>query len=806
MASRSIRQTRIQLRPEQLERRQELLDLFDQAGMEGMTEEERAELDILVPPDTGPNLQDHYVNLAELMEEKELNKIGDIIVQRFEDDERSRREWYEREAMGIRLMGVAERLTREGYYANVSDQQFEDFMKEEERPFEGASRVHHPLLAEAAVQFEARAIHELWPAGGPVKTEVLGETNAEVEAQAQRVAAYMNYQYSTLMPGAFHEEEKMLMRLPISGSCFTKAYYDELKGGVVRKFVDGKDFVVPYSATDLMDAARSTHMLFRHKNTLLKSMAAGVYRDVDLGPPDENNKIPNPVQDAVDLTEGKQKSHLEDSDDQYTLLEHYCSWNLPIEGLEDSRGIEKPLVITVDKGTGKILSIYRNWRVNDPLIRQRVYFTHYVFVPGFGFYGFGLVHLIGGLAKAGTGALRALMDAAHFANLQGGFRSNDFLGEDSDLTLEAGKWKAVNMTGEQLQNSFYTPNFQGPSDTLFSLLGYIDEVGRRMASTTEAVVGDASNNAPVGTTLALIEQGTRVFSSIHKRIHVAHKEEFALIADLNKEFIAPQGYPYRTYGADQTIMAQDFDDRVDILPVSDPEFVTTAQRVATAQALLELAAQAPDIYNRRIVHLRMLQAMRVQNPEELVPDQSVVPRLDPVTENVLIIQLQAVKAFPDQDHAGHMMVHQAMFDALDGEEQKRVDGVFSAHQAEHRAMAYLQQMQQLMQTQFPEGEVSPEMDAMITQMAAQASAAIQPLPAATTTAEQAEIQREEEKAARAEDRKDLQLVSQIERSNVQTAADISRQNEQTRAKLVNEFAETIVDNDIKRQVNQGAPQ
>lgn len=587
---------------------EKILEFIEVAGIESLTEEEEAiynEYAASEKPDT-----DHYANLADHMDDGTLSKMAQQIEDWVEKDDQSRQDWRRREARGIKLLGVSDR-TEGG--AN----------------FDGASRVVHPLLIEAITQFHSRAIAELWPAEGPVKTQVLGLPTAKANQQAERVQDYLNYLYTVRMPGAFDEEDRLLFRLPMSGSCFKKIYYCPLEDSLMSRMIDPEDFIVPYSATDLRTTPRYTHRFYEQLNDIKKKVYSKYYRNFE---PTISGQTPeyhgSELQEEIDSAEGRTDN--EDTEQPHTMYEMYVDLELSDfpdidEETGEETGIARPYIVTVDKDEQTVLRIQRNWRPQDQRKKKKLNTAHYKFSPGFGFYGFGLLHLIGGLTIAATGALRSLLDAAAFANMQGGYRSRDARIEGGDRPIAPGEWREVNSTSEELKRSFFAMPYKEPSKTLFELLGYLDERGQRFASTTENMVGEANNSAPVGTTMALIEQGSKVFSAIHKRLHQAHADEFRILHDLNYEYLPEEGYPYNVIGSQNLIMAQDFDGRVDVVPVSDPNIISNTQRIAQSQAALDLAEKMPDVINKRKAAEYMLKAVRFANYEDLMLPESTEP-------------------------------------------------------------------------------------------------------------------------------------------------------------------------------------
>ncbi len=732
-----------------------VLALYQEGGQDLLTEHE-AEVLATMFPEKG-NKDDHNANLAAHISSGDLRNIAQEVIQWVDEDERSREDWKNREVIGIRLLGVSENT-------------------EGGATFKGASRVVHPLLMEACTQFQARAIAELWPSGGPVKTVVMGTPTEEKIEQARRVEGYMNYQYMNLMPGAFDEEDKLLFRLALSGSCFKKLYWDAQAGQLVSKFIEPDDFVVPYSASCLQTAVRYTHVIRYSPNEVKRLQLMGYYRDIQLADPNEKNDYYRKVIDEIDVTDGKTESHYQE-DQRHTLYETHAE--IDLKGFEDMKdgkptGLALPYIITVDRDTQEVLSIRRNWKEGDTHKRKRVYFVHKKYLPGLGFYGFGLYHAIGGLSRTSTGALRALLDAAAFANMQGGYKSK--MGRKvngGDVPLYPGEWRDTEASPDELRNSFFPVPYKEPSDTLFRLLGYLDDIGRRFASTTENMVGEANNNGPVGTTLALIEQGSKVFSAIHLRLHQANAQEFKLLSDLNGEYL-PEQYPYDIEGDSRFILKADFDSRVDVIPVSDPNIISGTQRITQAQSALELARQFPQYFDLREALRRMLEAMRVQAIDELMPEEDDIEPMDPVTENAYLTRGQPVKAFPEQDHKAHIIVLDAWFDRLDEKTKNAMEAPYMAHRAEHVALAYLVDMQRM--TGFDFSQVPAELQQQATMAAAVVSQQM------TTAADptQAKI-----------DRQDQETQARIQRDDMKVIADIKRKDSEAAAKLEQEYRKEV---------------
>lgn len=633
----------------------------------------------------------HDANLAEFLDDGYLGEIASELMAAYEDDLHSRQEWEETYTKGLDLLGVK--------------------TVERTEPFQGASGVTHPLIAESVTQFQAQAYKELLPAGGPVKTAVIGLQDTEREAQATRVKEFMNYQITEVMEEYDPDMDQLLFYLPLSGSCFKKVYWDVGMQRSVAKFVPAQDVVVPYVASDLNTSPRVTHVLRMSSNDVRKMQVSGMYRDVELSAYDEEVST---VKEKVDELQGTERSYY---DDTYTLLEMHV--NLDLEGFEDVNpegeptGIQLPYIVTVDRGSSKVLSIRRNFDEGTDLAQKRQYFVHYKFMPGLGFYGFGLIHMIGGLGRASTSILRQLIDAGTLSNLPAGFKARGVRVRNSDEPLKPGEFRDIDAPGGDVRNSIMPLPYKEPSATLAQLLGALIDAGRRFVSLADEKTGNMNNEAPVGTTMALLERGTKVMSAIHKRLHYAQKTEFRILARIFADNL-PSEYPYEVAGAERTIFAQDFDNRVDVVPVSDPNIFSMAQRVTLAQTQLQLAQSAPDMHNMHAAFRRMYQALEVQNIEEILPPPPEPQPSDPVTENARILMGELAQAFPDQDHATHIEIHLAFMKAPLVATSAAAMGVFYAHLMEHIGLqaradieAQIAQLIQTAQERAAEGSLDP---------------------------------------------------------------------------------------------------
>ena len=640
---------------------------------------------------------DHDANLAEVLSDSILGEISSDLRGRYEEDLESSSEWREAYTKGLDLLGIK--------------------YQERTEPFQGASGVTHPLLSESVTQFQAQAYKEMLPSGGPVRTHVLGSETPQKQEQSNRVKEFMNYQITEVMEEFDPDTDQMLFYLPLSGSTFKKVYFDTTKNRAVSKFVPSEDLIIPYSATDLNTSPRVTHVLRMDENEVRKMQVAGIFKDVDISAYDTED---NTVKDKIDEIGGINKT---ESDDVYNILEIHA--DLDIEGFEDlgqdgqPTGIKLPYVITIDNGSGEILSITRNYDQNDPMKRKRQYFVHYKFLPGLGFYGFGLIHMIGGLGRAATSILRQLIDAGTLANLPSGFKARGIRIRNDDEPLSPGEFRDIDAPGGSIRDSIIPLPFKEPSGTLAQLLGSLIDGGRRFVSIADQQISNMSQDMPVGTTVALLERGMKVMSAIHKRLHYAQKTEFRLLARIFSENLPPV-YPYEVFGAPAEVKAQDFDGRVDILPVSDPNIFSMAQRVTLAQTQLQLAQSNPQLHNLQMAYRRMYQALEVQNIEKILPPPPQPQPMDPSAENAVILKNQPVQVFPEQDHDAHMIVHLALAKSMLVQTSPQALSIFYSHLLEHvslKARNIAQMEMQEMQMQAQQAQMLAQSGAMDPMMA-----------------------------------------------------------------------------------------
>ena len=607
------------------------------AGVTEITENEDGSADINFDPSKNLNGQVEFGgNLAEVIDEQELGVLGSELSQNYEDYKNSRSDWEQAYTQGLDLLGF----------------------KYEQRtePFQGASGATHPVLAEAVTQFQALAYKELLPAGGPVRTQIVGLSTPEIEQQSSRVSEFMNYQIMDVMQEYESDFDQMLFYLPLSGSTFKKVYYNETLGRAVSEFVQAQDIVVPYSATSLDEADAVIHVIKTSANDLRKQQVSGFYRDIDLIPSDESTNADD-IKDKERSLEGVTKGNPEEI---FTLLE--CHVNLDLEGFEDKdasgepTGIKLPYIVTIEEGSKEILSIRRNYIENDPKKQKVNYFVHFKFLPGLGFYGFGLIQMIGGLSRTATSALRQLLDAGTLSNLPAGFKQRGIRIRDDAQSIQPGEWRDVDAPGGNLKDAFMTLPYKEPSQTLLALMGVVVQAGQRFASIADMQVGDGNQQAAVGTTVALLERGSRVMSAIHKRLYASMKQEFKLLAKVFALYLPPE-YPYDVVGGQKTIKQTDFDEKVDIIPVADPNIFSQTQRISIAQTELQLAMSNPQIHNMYEIYRSMYEALGIKDIDKILMRPEQPQPKDPALEHIDALAGKQFQAFPGQDHRAHMTAH-----------------------------------------------------------------------------------------------------------------------------------------------------
>jgi hypothetical protein len=667
-------------------------------------------MEISLMPELEEDDDDFDDNLAEYVDEKELMSICNELIDDVEGDINSRKDWIQTYVDGLELLGMK--------------------IEERSEPWDGACGVYHPLLSEALVKFQAETVMETVPATGPVKTLVIGKETPEKMGAADRVQKDMNYQIMEKMPEFRPEHERMAWGLGLSGNAFKKVYFDPALNRQTSIFVPAEDLIVPYGASNLQTAERVTHVMRKTENELRRLQIGGFYRDIDLGEP-------STAFDEVEKKIAEKMGFSATSDDRYKLLE--IQVNLNLAGFEHKdengkeTGIALPYIVTVEKGTQNVLSIRRNWRPEDDTHQKRNHFVHYGYVPGFGFYCFGLIHLVGAFAKSGTSIIRQLVDAGTLSNLPGGFKTRGLRVKGDDTPIAPGEFRDVDVPSGALRDNIMPLPYKEPSQVLYSLLGTIVEEGRRFASAADLQISDMSANSPVGTTLAILERTLKVMSAVQARVHYSLKQELGLIRDIIRDY-TPEEYSYEPDEGSRFAKQSDYD-QVDVIPVSDPNAATMSQKVVQYQAVLQLAQSAPQLYNMSLLHRQMLEVLGIKNAKKLVPVEDDQMPMDPITENMNLINMKPVKAFLYQDHQAHIQVHMnAMQDpkisALIGQnpQAQAIAAAATAHISEHLAFEYRKQMEEMLGLPLPTGEedegIPKDMEVQISIMAAKASDAL----------------------------------------------------------------------------------
>ena len=620
---------------------------------------------------------DFYQNLAETMDERVLQRLAMELIADYKKDKQSRGDWEKAYISGLDLLGF-----------KYSD---------ESRPFQGASSVTHPLLAEAVTQFQSQAYKELLPSDGPVRTQVVGALDENKEKQAERVKEFMNYMIMEKMEEYTPEFDQLLFYLPLAGSAFKKVYYDEMIERAVSKFVPAEDLVVPYYATDLADCERITHVLKMSENDILKKQKAGFYRDIDILP---SRMDDDEVQEKYDSLEGLQRS--DDGDYQFNILEMHVDLDLDEYEMDnDEKNVKVPFVVTVDEGSMEVLSVYRNYDMKDEKQRKRQYFVHYKFLPGLGFYGFGLIHMIGGLSKTATAALRQLLDAGTLSNLPAGFKSRGMRIRDDDQPFQPGEFRDVDAPGGNIKDQFQILPFKEPSGTLFQLLGFVVQAGQRFAAIADMQVGNDTQNRNVGTTVALMERGSRVMSAIHKRLYYSMRQEFRLLANVFGTYLPPI-YPYAVYGGNRLIKVMDFSPEVDVIPVADPNIFSMAQRVTLAQTQLQIAISNPKMHNVHEAYRRVYEALGTKNIDAILKPKPEKRPKDPAIENMEALQMKVPTAFATQNHDAHILSHVAFMRSRMVQINPMVYALLQAHVSEHVSLKARAQVLEMINTKNPD--------------------------------------------------------------------------------------------------------
>ena len=717
-------------------------------------------------------------NIAEVLEDRVLAKVSGELRQSYEEDLRSRDDWFTTFSKGLELLGIK--------------------TEDRSQPFAGSSGVFHPLMAEAVTQFQSQTYKELLPPGGPVDTQVMGKTTDPKIQQANRVKNFMNYQLTYKMQEYDPEMDQLLFYLPLSGSAFKKIYFDPAVGRVVARFIKSEDLVVPYYAVDLLTSPRITHVIHMTDNDLRKLQLSGFYRDVDMSPP--SNIQQTEVEAKIDELEGKSRTI---NDEEYTLLEVHVE--LDLEGFEDydpqgePTGLALPYIVTICLDTNQVLSIRQNYKEDDPMRKKIEYFSHYKFLPGLGFYGFGLIHMIGGVTRSVTALLRQLIDAGTLSNLPAGFKSRGLNIQRTDDPLQPGEWRDVDAAGGNLRDSFLPLPYKEPSGTLANLLGTLVESGQRFASVMDQNVGDGNQNAPVGTTVALLEKGLKVISAIHKRLHYAQRIEFKILKRVFGESLPPV-YPYQVQGGEENVFQEDFSNDVDVVPVSDPNIFSSTQRIILAQTQLQLAQSAPELHNMKEAYRKMYLALNIRDIDEiLLPDQPPPIPKDPIQENQDALMKAPLKAFMPQNHDAHIDAHVAFTQNPSVSENQEAVGALNAHIQEHEALKYRIQIEQILTQQGvqlpqpgPDGQLPqlpPEAESQIAMAAAQATQEItgkeqalaaameNPDPQRQMFEEQMRLEREQLEQKEVSSQRDAEIKrekidSDERREDLRTAADL----------------------------------
>ena len=762
--------------------------------LDGEDDDETAE----TPEEEGSEKFD--ANLAEYMDEGELTMIAGDLIGDFDADISARKDWIQTYVDGLELLGLK--------------------IEERTEPWEGACGVYHPLLSEAIVKFQAETMMSIFPAAGPVKTQIVGKETPAKKESAQRVQDDMNYQLTDVMQEYRPETERMLWGLGLAGNAFKKVYFDPGLNRQVAMFVPAEDIVVPYGASSLAAAERVTHVMRKNENELKKLQVDGFYRDIDLGDPVN-------VLDEVEKKIAEKLGFKASTDDRYKLLEMHV--NLDLSGFEhtnskdEQTGIALPYVVTIEKGTNNVLAIRRNWDPEDETYQKRQHFVHYGYIPGFGFYHFGLIHLIGAYAKSGTSLIRQLVDAGSLANLPGGFKTRGLRVKGDDTPIAPGEFRDVDVPSGTMKDNIMTLPYKEPSQTLMALLNQIVEEGRRFANTADMQVSDMSSQAPVGTTLAIMERTLKVMSAVQARIHFSLKQELNLLKGIIAEY-TPEEYDYEPTEGSRRAKKSDYDN-VDVIPVSDPNAATMAQKIVQYQAVLQLAQGAPQLYNLPLLHRQMLDVLGIKNANKLIPMDEDQKPTDPVSENQNILMMKPVKAFLTQDHQAHISVHMAM--AQDPKIQalvqqnpmkQQIEAALMAHVQEHLGMQYRVEIEKQLGVALPpmkdeageEVNMPPAMEAQLAPLLAQAAQQVlqqnqqqvaqqqaqqqQQDPLVQMQQQEVQIKQAEQQRKVQKDQTDAQLKQeqlQIEREriNVQAQTEMAR----TQAQVGNEAQRTAID-------------
>lgn len=712
-------------------------------------------------------------NLAEDMDEGELQSIASELIGDYDDDIASRKDWIQTYVDGLELLGLK--------------------IEERAEPWEGACGVYHPLLAEALVKFQSETMMSTFPAAGPVKTQIIGKETPEKKAASERVQQDMNYQLMDVMKEYRPEHERMLWGLGLAGNAFKKVYYDPHLERQVSIFVPAEDIVVPYGASDLESAERITHVMRRTENEVRRLQVAGFYRDIDLGEP-------NNILDEVEKKIAEKLGFRATSDERYKILEMHVNLDLP--GFESDDGVAYPYVVTIEKGSNTVLAIRRNWEPDDKTYQKRQHFVHYGYVPGFGFYCFGLIHLVGAFAKSGTSLIRQLVDAGTLSNLPGGFKARGLRVKGDDTPIAPGEFRDVDVPSGSIKDNLMTLPYKEPSLVLKQLLDQIIDEGRRFANTADLQISDMSANAPVGTTLAILERTLKTMSAVQARVHYSMKQELGLLKQIIAAY-TPEDYPYEPEEGSRKAKKSDYDN-VDVIPVSDPNASTMAQKIVQYQAVLQLAQGAPQLYNMPLLHRQMLDVLGIKNAQKLIPLEEDQKPCDPVTENQNILMMKPVKAFAYQDHQAHIAVHMAAMQdpkivgLLQNNPQAPIlQQAMQAHINEHLGFAYRVQIEQQLGFALPptvdeSGELihmDPEVEAKLAPVLAQAAQRL--LQQNQAQAQQMQAQQQAQDPIVQMQQQELQIKQgELQRKTAKDQADIALKKEQLKVDALKSINQT----------------
>jgi hypothetical protein len=757
-------------------------------GLDALTEEpmieiemepdvEVTEMEVQVGPEKPEGGDAFDANLAEYLDESVLEELASELSGDFDDDIASRKDWMQTYVDGLELLG----------------------MKIEERtePWEGACGVYHPLLSEALVKFQAETMMSTFPAAGPVKTQIIGKETPEKKAASIRVQDDMNYQLTDVMTEFRPEHERMLWGLGLAGNAFKKVYFDPHMDRQISLFVPAEDLVVPYGASNLETAERVTHVMRKTENELRRLQVAGFYRDIDLGEPDN-------VLDEVEKKIAEKMGFRATSDNRYKLLEMSVDLDLPgyeheVDGEET--GIKLPYIVTLEKGSNKVLAVRRNWEPDDETCQKRQHYVHYGYVPGFGFYYFGLIHLIGAFAKSGTSLIRQLVDAGTLSNLPGGFKARGLRVKGDDTPIAPGEWRDVDVPSGTIRDNLLPLPYKEPSQTLMALLGQIVDEGRRFANTADLQISDMSANSPVGTTLAILERTLKVMSAVQARVHYSMKQELKLLKSIIAAY-TPEDYDYEPTEGSRKAKRSDYDN-VDVIPVSDPNASTMAQKIVQYQAVMQLAQQSPQLYNMPLLHRQMLDVLGIKDAAKLVPMEEDQKPTDPVSENQNVLMMKPVKAFMYQDHQAHIMVHMsAMQDPKimqllqNNPMAQQLQSAMMAHINEHLGFEYRKQIEQQLGMSLPPqkdeaGEdinMDPEVEARLAPMLAQAAQRL--LAGNQAQAAQAQAQKQAQDPLVQLQQQELQIkAAEQKRKEAKDAADVQLKQQQLKVDTMKAVAQ-----------------